>query len=293
MDSESSERKVLIDFIKEIKNTQFNKLNSSSLKSSSIIAFFAASIIFFINGLPSVKPPIIKLYLLLIVFNFLVGSVVVFANIFNAFFRNKEVHANILGEYGELKKQYMRVVATMSILQEYFLIAVNITIIVLMFVVQFAYTYLSLPSIIYLVIIIGMIRSSYIPIINNYQKKDYDYKSGKLDYLFGICNFLGILLMVYYPLLFYCSGVIFDNKKVFIYALYSFGLLISSFYFSRFLSYKIIYSWLERLYTKVHVEDISLEELKARLSQDLESINDLDTVVYNVNKSDASDNEKQ
>lgn len=269
----SEERKIWLDFIKEVKNSQYNKLNSSSIKIGTIIAFMATTIIFIVNGLPSVKPSTIKVYYLLIIFNFLMGAFLVLFNIFNSVFRRDLVNANILERYSDIKKQYMAPYILASMIQLLIWIGVNILISVLFFRLDYLDFYLFLPSIVYFVVGIKMFGFSLKPIYINYLGLDQlTIKKG--NYFFTVFHVLSLISIPYYCIMFYSSGFIFSNKTLFIYALYFMGLIFASNYFARYLSYKIIYSWIDRIYIDLFSGAIYDNNLRKEIFSQIKSIND-------------------
>jgi len=281
----SDEKRMWIDFIKEIKNSQFNKLNSSSIKIGTIVAFMATSIIFIVNTLPSFKPSAIKVYYLLIILNFFMGTIIILFNFFNAFFRKDALKSNMMEIYSRVKKQYMLPVIVASMIQMIIWIAMNITIIILFFLLRYQDLYLFIPSIVYFVVAIGMINFSVKSININYGQMDQAINSRK-NYVFAFFNFISLFLIGYYLIAFYSSGFIFSNKIIFIYALYFIGLIVALYYFARYLSYKIIYSWIDRIYIDAYSGNTDINNLREKIINEIKSLNDLDTISYYNNEID-------
>lgn len=277
----SEERKIWLDFLKEVKNSQYNKLNSSSIKIGTIVAFMATTIIFIINGLPSVKPSTTIVYYLLIIINFLMGAFIVSFNVFNNLFRKDLIIANTMEKYCNIKYQYMFPYIAITMFQIIIWIVLNSLITILFFQLKYLYISLFLPSIVYFALGIAMLSSTAKSFNYNYLEMEQPIINKK-NYFVKALNICGPISILYYLISFYCSGFIFSNKELFIYAFYFFGLILASNFFARHLSYRIINSWIDRIYIELFL-GASVEEVSKEINSNIKSINDLDTVTYQKN----------
>lgn len=167
---EENQRKMFIDFIKESKNSQLAKMNSSTFKSGTLLLFLLSSTIWFINNLPSSKATPQDIFVFFIFCNFLIGTTIVISNIINSLFRKKSVRHNILGKYNKLQKQYMLPVLISILIQGLFWIGILVAMFILMIKLNYQYYYIVVPFFFYFLMAVLLNINTAIALVHNYSK---------------------------------------------------------------------------------------------------------------------------
>jgi hypothetical protein len=286
------ERNSWIEFIKEIKNTQLNKWNASSVKIWALVTFLASGIIFLINNIDNV----ININSIVVILSFLFGISNVGFLILNTFFRKELVYENVSHKYNELKKQIMSPVIFATHMIAISCLISNI------FATRYIiynkeYDVSSGPQVIYIINIMWleintfginkMIQKMLLKLnlkdrikimekISNVSSKKKNTQ--QITSIVMIIILLVISLFQFYQL--YKTGFFIKNKKSIIYSLYIFGFLGSGVWIAKYYSYKIIYTWIEDFYSEIFKHNLSTQEMKNKYFNEFASNNSLENFAF-------------
>ncbi|HEX9059526.1 MAG TPA: X2-like carbohydrate binding domain-containing protein [Clostridia bacterium] len=171
MANEISEKdtKQLIEYIKDVKNSQLNKLNATLIKTGTIIAFIATSLLFLVNKLPDYKPSNDKMLILIFLTSSIMSIPVITFNIINQFLRAEAVKVNMLKKYNALEKQFLIPIIIASQISNFIWLIINIISLGYALFWSSKYKMNPLPIVVYIVMSLTMILDARKAIKSNYK----------------------------------------------------------------------------------------------------------------------------
>lgn len=288
-----NDRKALIDFIKETKTTQFNKLNASTFKVSTLFLFLVGAIVWLIDIVPDKQNiTIIDFYLIFFLTHTLLSALLVSFNLINGIFRMKHVEKILYENFNSLEKQFTKpglfAAAFASSLWGLFLVSL----LFIMIFNNFIYWYIIVPNfVVFFMMSLIMLRNAIKPLIRNLindntesekrsKKEISNFKKIIKNIILLMYSISSILLPVVNLIFVYREAIIFDHKIISIFSINLVGVILTLLYLARTMSYRIIYTWIEDFYNDIHINNYSEEEIRNRLNNEFSNGRFFETITY-------------
>ncbi|MFR9710221.1 hypothetical protein ACL02P_12500 [Paenibacillus sp. MB22_1] len=268
-----NEKKFLIEFIKESKIASFNKMNNATYKFGTLLAFFIGSIVYTVNNLPQTPPDLNDYYVASILTNYFIGTVIIVSHIFNICFRRGQTRQNAIKNWNKLESAYMKPVEIAGMIQVVIFILLVIVMTVLCFRLKFHYWEILIQYIPIFYLSFFMLRN----LAKGINEDKLRQKPTQVT-----ISLLMLLLSIVLP--FYnlptIIKLIFQHKLIALYSLYFVGCYWAILFIFKVFAYRIIYTWVEDLYNEIHLNNIELDEIKAKLKLEFSSGRNLETMIY-------------
>ncbi|QEK12953.1 cell wall metabolism sensor histidine kinase WalK [Crassaminicella thermophila] len=266
-----------IDFVRNLKLTQYHKLNTSTFGLAGILIFIAVTSNKLVINFPKYQSKIIILTLFYAtIYHFL--DLVVF-KAFNFIFRRNTIMDIAKNKFTDLDKQCYLFGYLTEILFAGLALIANIII----FYNSSTYDINSFPykyfSIIYFICFLTRLRILY----NNYFKKNIALINNQVKKRIKIIFYIVYVpFFLYFPYPLYVSlsqvfihnNLLYANYELFLYAIYILLILGSLQLIALHMSNRIKYSWLENFEKDIFINNLTSEQIKYRLKNEfLNSIN--------------------
>lgn len=295
-----NDKKIIIDFVKEMKNTQLTKMNSATFKMGALILFITSTLVLIINKIPTRSINVMDIYIFLLFFNCFMSLTLVTFNFLNSNFRKNQVMKNIRSKYNELEKQFMKLPLIYSLFASAMWGITLLSLLIFMIILDYKMWYVVVPNfIIFAFMAFSMFINALYPMILNYapseisdamietNKNRSTIKASGVRKLLGyIYSTLSYCIPLISIIILYYVNLIFQYKTILILSIYLTGSVLAVAYIIRTFSLRIVFTWWERLYIEIHLRDYSLEEILNELKENHSIGSSIETITFN-NKEDS------